>query len=473
MAGNASTPFLTFTDAWIDGHIPQNLLTDPESARRARLITRFGLMGLLFGLIYAAFYLAIGHRWGAGIVLACTVGIALTPSVMHWRKSTELAGHFFAFTLTLGFLSLCCVEGGAKGHALAWLVSVPLCALLLLGTRAAALWVGIAFLAATLIVGCDVAGIPMTTTYDAKWEPIVSAAGYLGLVLFMSMLGLIFERGRARAQGRMQAALQKLSQSNEMLVAMNQEKSEFLGIAAHDLKNPLTAIMGYGDLMKMIDDPEKLHGMADKIMSASERMHRLIKDLLDTNAIEEGRYASKIESCDLSPLVSQIIDQNRISSERKDIRLRVGLPDSLLVRTDQAAALQILDNLVSNAVKYSPANTTIHVHMILEKENAVVMVRDEGPGISDEDQKKLFQKYCRLTARPTGGESSTGLGLSIAKRLAQTLGGDIHCRSSLGAGTTFSLRLPLGATPVKRAPESVHNINELLRETAVLFSHRN
>jgi len=455
----------------IDRHIPESLLTDPESSRRARLITRFGLLGSIFGLVYALFYLLIGHYYGAGVVISCTAGVAVTPWLMFWRKSTEPAGHFFSFTLTMGFLGLCCIEGGVHGHAIAWLVSVPLCALLLLGQRAAVLWLAIAFLAASMVVGCDLAGIALPTTYDPKWDSVVTAAGYLGLVIFMSTLGLIFEDGRAKAHARMQAALQELSATNETLVVLNKEKSEFLGIAAHDLKNPLSAIMASGELMRDVDDPAMLHQIADAVTSASQRMLRLIKDLLDANAIEEGRYASNIEPVDMGLQVTQIVEQNRFAAEKKQIEIRVGVPEKLMVRTDAASALQILDNLISNAVKYSPQNSTVHVHLMPEKDHALVLVRDEGPGISDEDQKKLFQQFCRLTARPTGGESSSGLGLSIAKRLANSLGGDILCRSALGAGTTFTFRLPIQAR--EKPPASLHDVSDIVREKASFVSHRN
>jgi two-component system sensor histidine kinase/response regulator len=241
----------------------------------------------------------------------------------------------------------------------------------------------------------------------------------------------------------LESALNKLSTTNTELVALNKEKGEFLSIAAHELKNPLQAIMASSELMTVVDDPALLNQMVEMITSASTRMHHLITDLLDANAIEEGRYASKVEPCDMGALVAQIVGQNLFPAKQKQIDIRSGLQENLIARTDSAATLQILDNLISNAIKYSPQNTTVHVHMVPEKDHVLVLVRDEGPGISEEDQKKLFQKYCRLTARPTGGESSTGLGLSIAKRLAQVLGGDIHCRSALGAGTTFTFRLPL------------------------------
>jgi signal transduction histidine kinase len=427
----------------VDRQIPDNLRTDPENARRGRLIARFGALGLIFGLTYAAFYLVIGHKWGAAIILLCTVGVALTPLLMLWRKSIEPAAHFFSLVLTLGFLGLCLVEGGVHGHAIAWLVSVPLCALLLLGTRGALIWAGIVFLSASLVVGLNLAGIELPLTYDPKWSPVISAAGYLGLIAFMFILGLIFENGRARAHAHLMEALAELAASNERLVYLNKEKSEFLGIAAHDLKNPLTVILANGGLLKVIREQAQVASMAEMIIRAAERMRQLITNLLDVNAIEEGQFASRLERYDLGKLVREIVEQNMPAANQKKIGIQTDISDDLFVRTDHAAAAQILDNLISNALKYSPHNRTVHIRTLTERDRALVQVRDEGPGISREDQKKLFQKYSRLSARPTGGESSTGLGLAIAKRLAEALSGGIQCQSALGAGATFTLSLPL------------------------------
>jgi signal transduction histidine kinase len=139
----------------------------------------------------------------------------------------------------------------------------------------------------------------------------------------------------------------------------------------------------------------------------------------------------------------------------------------LWAQADRAATLQILDNLVSNAIKYSPPNTTVHVHALPERSFILVNVRDEGPGISEADQKKMFRKFTRLSARPTGGESSTGLGLAIVKKLAEAMSGSIQCHSSLGSGSTFALRLPVwpeaSPGPETAAAESrpINNIVEL------------
>jgi signal transduction histidine kinase len=426
---------------------PEDPALDPERIRQARLISRFGFLGSFFGSVYALFYLLIGHYWGVLIILVCSACFAVTPVWLRRTKSIEPAGHFLSFVLTLGFTALCFVEGGLQGHAIAWLVSVPLCALLLVGQKAATQWAILASLAAGLVAGLDLMGIKLPVKYDVKWNTLVSAAGYLGLIAFMFLLGIIFEKGRTRALAKMQDALKELSAANEELVHLNNEKNEFLGMAAHDLKNPLTVIVGCAEMVGLTDDQDKIHQLLDKISSAATRMRDLITNLLDVNAIEQGNYASKTVPCDIRALVERSVENNRTAAARKTIEMRVGASEGLWVKADPAATMQILDNLISNALKYSPPNTTTYVHTLPEADYVLVSVRDEGPGISEADQKKLFQKYTRLSARPTGGESSTGLGLAIVKRLAEAMSGTIQCHSAPGGGSTFTLRLPLGSPP--------------------------
>lgn len=470
--------FIQKFGAMLDRQIPADFFTDPELTRRGRLITGFGVLGSLFGLVYALFYILIGHKWGALIVLFCSTGVALTPPLMRAKKSVEWAGNFFMLTLTLGFLGLCFVEGGLQGHAIAWLVSVPLCALLIVGQNFARRWALIDFFAASMVAGLDLAGIKLTPTYDPKWHSVVSSAGYLGLILFMFILGLLFESGRARAFAKMQAALAELATSNERLVHLNKEKNEFMGIAAHDLKNPLTVILGSAELMATSKDPNLINKFSRNIVTVAIRMRDLIANLLDANAIEQGKYISKIEQCDIRALIEQCLEQNQTAATKKQIAFHVGISDGLWAKADRAATLQILDNLVSNALKYSPPNTTVHVHALPESGSILVKIRDEGPGISADDQKKLFQKFTRLSARPTGGESSTGLGLSIVKRLAEAMSGSIQCDSPPGFGSTFTLRLPVwpaensGTRVPAIKPPDMDNIVDL-RESLPRFESRN
>ena len=183
--------------------------------------------------------------------------------------------------------------------------------------------------------------------------------------------------------------------------------------------------------------------ITETIISAGRRMRDLISNLLDVNAIEEGRFLAKLERCDLAQLTVNGVEQNRPNAKRKEIGLQFHPAGEFPIRADAAAATQILDNLISNAVKYSPHRTTVSIRAYVERGHACVTVKDEGPGISEEDRKKMFGKFARLSAQPTGGESSNGLGLSIVKRLAEAMSGTVECQSVLGEGATFIVRLPV------------------------------
>src|SRR5262249_40548122 len=163
----------------------------------------------------------------------CSSGFGFTPWLMKRTGSLDTAGNILSLILVLGFSALCCVEGGMNGHAIAWLASVPLCAMLLLGRREGGRWMIASFAACAFIVGLNLSGLAMKPTYDPKWEPLVSAGGYMGFILFMFILGVIFETGRKRAFGKLQDALTHLEASNAELRRLNEEKNEFLGIAAH------------------------------------------------------------------------------------------------------------------------------------------------------------------------------------------------------------------------------------------------
>ncbi len=420
---------------------------DSELERHARLITAFGFLGLIFGMAYASFYLVIGHYWGACVIIICSLAFATAPFVMRARRSLNFAGNLLVGVMAAGFTALCFVEGGLSGHAVAWLASVPLCALLLIGKDAAKVWLGVCFLSGGGVIALALAGVKLPVTFDPVWEPLVSAVGYLGLIVFMSILGLIFETSRERALVKMRDALAKLEASNQQLVHLNNEKNEFLGIAAHDLKNPLTTIILGADMVKATGPAPHHQSAIDGIIEAGTRMRDLITQLLDANAIEQGRYISQVERCDLSALAAGCIANNLPAARRKQIELRSELNGELPARADRNAVVRILDNLISNAVKYSPRQTVVRIRGLNDGAGVGVAVTDQGPGISEADQKKMFGKFTRLSAKPTGGESSNGLGLSIVKRLAEAMSGAVKCESQLGEGSTFFVRLPRWPDP--------------------------
>jgi signal transduction histidine kinase len=248
----------------------------------------------------------------------------------------------------------------------------------------------------------------------------------------------------------MEGALTKVSEGNARLKKLDAEKNEFLGVAAHDLKNPLNIVMGFAEMIANGRNGGSQRDQEDAryIIEAAERMITLITQLLDVNAIEQGRFPLELEVCDLGKISGQVAASYANAANRKRISLFAAGPIMpAWVLADSKAAYRILDNLLSNAIKYSPPGGDVFVRMRNSPDGVIWEVQDHGAGLSEADQAKLFQKFTKLSARPTGGESSTGLGLSIVKMLAVQMGGTVGCQSTKGEGATFLLRLPAAEAP--------------------------
>ncbi|TVQ97713.1 MAG: sensor histidine kinase [Desulfovibrionales bacterium] len=231
------------------------------------------------------------------------------------------------------------------------------------------------------------------------------------------------------------------------LEALNQQKNLFLGIAAHDLRNPIGNILNLSQLLQ-----GDLHGKLDEdatlyfrlIDSSCGFLLQLISDLLDFSQIESGKLVLDLETVDLEALVSQQTSYARTSAEAKG----VGVSFSALgegpftTQGDRGRLTQVVDNLISNAVKFSSSESTIEVFLNRKGKKMLFTVQDHGPGISPEDQAKLFHPFAKTSVRPTAGERSTGLGLSIVKRIVDAHGGEIELESSVGRGTRLRVCLP-------------------------------
>jgi len=246
----------------------------------------------------------------------------------------------------------------------------------------------------------------------------------------------------ARIQTHLMLQIQK-----KQLIQLNQEKNEFLGMAAHDLKNPLSAISGATELIEEIIQAQA-ENFVDKtdiieltkiIDLSTQVMFKLLTNLLDVNAIESGKIPLNLENRDIFPLVSEIVVEYTEKAKRKNINLHfIHADNKYIAYVDINMVRQVIDNLVSNAVKYSPLAKNVYVRIFAtENTNICCEIQDEGPGLSDAEQAKLFQKFSRLTPQPTNDESSTGLGLFIVKKLINAMGGKVWCESELGKGSKF------------------------------------
>jgi len=233
---------------------------------------------------------------------------------------------------------------------------------------------------------------------------------------------------------------QEIEAKNQDLLRLNQEKNEFLGIVAHDLKNPLFCILGLSDILRNTSGQvslEKIVSYASMIESSAQNMLMLIGNLLDVNKIESGELELKLSHLDLQALLKKVLSTYSERAQAKQLKIQANSVPAMIY-SDENIMQEILENLLSNAIKYSPIAHNIYVSLKMTAEDKVrCEIQDEGPGLSATDQAKLFGKFTRLSAKPTGGEHSTGLGLFIVKKLVTALHGEVWCESELGKGAKF------------------------------------
>ena len=240
---------------------------------------------------------------------------------------------------------------------------------------------------------------------------------------------------------------QKLLDYNRKLMHFNEEKNNFLAIAAHDLKSPINNIIGLTSLINISHHvlPADIQEYIRHIQRSCYNMQTLITNLLDINKIEQGSMELKPELVNISTFVRQHIRAFKEHTTVKNITIALEDHEAAdtCITTDLSALQRILDNLLSNAIKFSPRNKNVTLRIQQNQTYLNIAVEDEGPGIPPEEISLLFRKFKRLSARPTDGESSTGLGLSIVKELVQALNGKISVESRVGKGTIFLVELPL------------------------------
>jgi signal transduction histidine kinase len=248
-------------------------------------------------------------------------------------------------------------------------------------------------------------------------------------------------------------ANRRLAAQWERLRRANAFKSEILGKVAHDLKNPLGVITGRTEMMA--DFLEAVPVSADKVRSqvqhirqSAERLIGMVDTLLADAMADALNISIRRESIDVAALVKEVVEASRPLLDRKQQRIDVEALESLTVSGDPDRLREAIDNLVSNANKYSPIGGRIRMSVARSGDDTVIRVSDNGPGLSPEDMSRLFGRFQRLSAKPTAGESSTGLGLSIVKRIVELHGGQITAESlGPGAGTTFTIALPSETEP--------------------------
>ncbi len=249
----------------------------------------------------------------------------------------------------------------------------------------------------------------------------------------------------SRLNNELVTTQREMVKKNAQLEHLNEQKNEFLGMAAHDLRNPLGAIAMFSKYM--LEEGEltsQQRDLVNIIYENSQFTFLLLNDLLDISQIEAGKLELVLRPASLVAILQRNITLNRLIAHRKQIditfTLAAELPEMLF---DAPKLQQVFDNLLSNAIKFSHPGTTIQVSMALLEEEVLVAVKDQGQGIPPHEVTSLFRPFSRSSVQPTAGEKSTGLGLAIVRRIVEGHGGKVWVESVVNEGSTFFVRLPV------------------------------
>jgi two-component system, OmpR family, sensor kinase len=251
----------------------------------------------------------------------------------------------------------------------------------------------------------------------------------------------------SRLNNELTTAQRELAKKNFELARLNEQKNQFLGIAAHDLRNPLEVIQTYSEFL--LEDAaavlkDEQIAFIHKIYSSSAFMLSLVNDFLDFSRIEAGRLDLAKTPVDVARLTEKVVERSRVMADKKQLaiiyRAPENLPEMLL---DESKIEQVLSNLIGNAVKFSPAGARIEVTVEKGAGEIMIAVRDHGPGIARDEAETLFAPFVRGKSKATGGEKSTGLGLAIVKKIVEGHGGAITVETAIGQGSVFYISLPV------------------------------
>ncbi len=241
---------------------------------------------------------------------------------------------------------------------------------------------------------------------------------------------------------------QSLSQQNQLLQKINEEKQQIIGVVSHDLKGPFNRIFALIQLLHL-SGQEMTEGQKEyigKIHQIAVDGLNMVSNLLDVRKLDDQGFEFSMEPVGLTSFVASFVKNYNAVAEKKKIKLQFGHTPEVTITADRLYLSRILDNLLSNAIKFSQPGKRVIISIDETKNFVNLSIQDEGPGISVEDQKKLYTKFQRLTSRPTDGESSTGIGLAIVKTLVEKMNGIIRYDGDMGRGSKFTIAFPKIAT---------------------------
>ncbi len=439
--------------AIVDWFIHEQRKQDPSEYKKTRLFVRASLLTSLFSNSYIWLSVFFEFQLGVNLMIFNVLGFLILSLLAKTRIPLLVLGHVYVFVGAFAVIVLTYFSGGLWSAIYPWIISIPVLALLVVNRNAGVFWGLLSFCVMVWMGVLAIQGVELPVQYnqDMRTEWFVSIVP--GLLLIIMVVSMVFESVQRKALSELEANNELLRQQKstiekqaEDLEKLLDEKDQIIRIMAHDLKNPLANISSLSELlkgMKSTEDQIEIIGMIEQVTGKAQD---LIAKVLDMAILEQGGIVIHKEKLDLVSIVNDAVDELRELGQRKRISIEIESDiQSCILKSDKTYLLLVFENLISNALKFSSPGTSVKVKVNRLNDNVLASVIDQGPGVKPEEEHLLFKKFSTLSARPTAGENSTGIGLSLVKTYVEKLDGKIWHEGSQGKGATFIVELPLAS----------------------------
>jgi len=436
----------------IDFFIHPDRYKSEEGLRQARLLVRGSLLTSLFSNSYLWLSFYFSFQMGIYMMLMNVLGFLFLPFLVKTRIPIIWIGNLYVLIGAIAVVTLAYYSGGTESALYPWIVSIPLLALLVVNRTSALFWGALSFAVMIFIGFLAIKGYGFPEAYDLSLRSEWITAIVPGLLLIILFIAMVFEFTQQKALERVANQNSELLQQQaiigeqkEELKSLIEEKDYIIRILAHDLRGPLGNIKGLIRMMEMETDTERKQECKKLILQTSLNAENLVNRVLEMDRSEQESDKVDFKEIDLLPLLDGLINKMQDLASKKSIKINLlCYTDNTTVIADKTYVNLIFENLLSNAIKFSETNKEVTVTLNSKQSVLQISVADQGPGIQPEEEDHLFKKFSKLSTRPTAGESSTGLGLSLVKRYVETNNGTVrYDREASREGATFVVELPL------------------------------
>lgn len=467
----------SFADLFINPSHKKN----NQKYHQARMLVSVCLLTTCISFSYFLVSYFYGFEKGMYMMALDIVGFMSVAFLVRTRLNLNFLSNLYIAIGAVAIYYLIYYTGGLSSAAVLWLIATPVLAFLVANRLSAITWGLVMFMSILIFSFIEVYDLRPPSELPVQFNHIANMAVLIGLMLIIFIVTMIFESEKSKALQsidrknkeltgalvELESAKDRLTKINDeiqtkntllesnqleilkqsdQLKSLNEEKDYIIEVLAHDLKEPLNSVEGLLDII--LKDENKLSSnqqeCIDHIQKTILKSRLLLAKILFSGEVENRTLSVKWEKINASEILLHTMDTFAKQAMDKNIKIDHNIYDrTVQIVTDEVLLSQVFQNIISNSIKYSPKNSTVTVQVEQLEQTVKFEFKDQGPGISENELERLFDKYSRLSARPTAGESSTGLGLSLVKKYVEMLNGKIWYENRKSQGANFIVLLPV------------------------------